>query len=63
MLKISNQMPGNSVIADDMYDKANITKGKLPNTGNNNAQNRLDEQILPIRLAPKATTCRVLPFS
>ena len=33
MLKISNQLPGDSQIADDMYDKANVTKGKLPNTG------------------------------
>ena len=29
MLKISNQLPGDSLIADDMYDKANITKGKV----------------------------------
>ncbi len=34
MLKISNQLPRDSQIADDMYDKANVTKGKLPNTGN-----------------------------
>ena len=44
MLKISNQLPGDSVIADDMYDKANVTKGKLPNTATNNAQDRLKKQ-------------------
>ena len=44
MLKISNQLPGDSSIANTMYDKANITKGKLPNTGNNNTQDRLNTQ-------------------
>jgi conjugal transfer mating pair stabilization protein TraN len=44
MLKIANQLPGDSLIADDMYDKANVTKGKLPNTATNNAQDRLKKQ-------------------
>ena len=44
MLKISNHLPANSAAADSMYDKANITKGKLPNTQNNNTQDRLNTQ-------------------
>jgi conjugal transfer mating pair stabilization protein TraN len=44
MLKVSNQLPGNSLKADDMYDKANITKGKLPNTGNDDALDRITTQ-------------------
>ena len=44
MLKISKQLPGDSLIADDMYDKGNVTKGRLPNTGTNNAQDRLNTQ-------------------
>jgi conjugal transfer mating pair stabilization protein TraN len=44
MLKISNHLPGDSLIANSMYDKANITKGKLPNTQNTNTQDRLNTQ-------------------
>ena len=44
MLKISNQLPEGSLTADSMYDKANVTKGKLPNTQNTNAQDRLNTQ-------------------
>lgn len=44
MLKISNHLPVNSAAADTMYDKAFITQGKLPNTQNDNAQDRLDSQ-------------------
>ncbi len=44
MLKISNHLPANSAAADTMYDKALITQGKLPNTQNDNAQDRLDSQ-------------------
>ncbi len=44
MMKISNQLPVDSLTADAMYDKANITKGKLPNTQNTNTQDRLNTQ-------------------
>ncbi|MDO8827872.1 conjugal transfer protein TraN [Methylophaga sp.] len=44
MMKISNQLPEGSLTADSMYDKANVTKGKLPNTQNTNAQDRLNTQ-------------------
>jgi hypothetical protein len=45
MLKISNQLPADSLMtAGSMYDKANVTKGKLPNTQNTNAQDRLNTQ-------------------
>ena len=44
MLKVSNQIPTNSAAADEMWDKANVTKGKLPNASKNNAQDRLDGQ-------------------
>ena len=44
MLKISEQLPVDSLTADAMYDKANITKGKLPNAAKENAQDRLDIQ-------------------
>ncbi|MDP3331869.1 MAG: conjugal transfer protein TraN [Methylococcaceae bacterium] len=44
MMKISNQLPEGSLTAGSMYDKANVTKGKLPNTQNTNAQDRLNTQ-------------------
>lgn len=44
MMKISNQLPVDSLTADSMYDKANVTKGKLPNTQNTNTQDRLNTQ-------------------
>jgi len=37
-------LPVDSLTADSMYDKANVTKGKLPNTQNTNTQNRLNTQ-------------------
>lgn len=44
MMKISNQLPVDSLTADSMYDKANVTKGKLPNTQNTSTQDRLNTQ-------------------
>jgi len=44
MMKISNQLPVDSLTADSMYDKANVTKGKLPSTQNTNTQDRLNTQ-------------------
>jgi conjugal transfer mating pair stabilization protein TraN len=44
MMKISNQLPIDSATAQTMYDKANITKGKLPNTQIQNSQDRLNSQ-------------------
>ena len=44
MLKISNQLPSDSLTAEAMYDKAIVTKGKLPNTDKYNAQDRINTQ-------------------
>jgi len=44
MLKISNQIPIDSLTADAMYDKAMVTKGKLPGSKNDNAQDRVNTQ-------------------
>jgi hypothetical protein len=44
MLQVSNHLPLNGEVADALYDKAVVTKGKTPGTDNQNAQDRLDSQ-------------------
>ena len=44
MLRVSSQLPIDSAVADDMWNKANVTKGKLPHASKNNAQDRLEGQ-------------------
>jgi conjugal transfer mating pair stabilization protein TraN len=44
MMIISNKIPKNSTVAADKYDLSSVTKGKLPNSGQDSAADRLRKQ-------------------